>query len=153
MSPRRCSRFPRPRRAGYDAEVGLELTYAGSTGPIVELRPQAAVIAAHDGGQVLVSYGERVEIDGRRAPLLAPPRAEIAPADAELLDALKAWRRDRAKADGVPAYVVLHDRHLEGIAAERPTTLVRLGLCDGIGPTKLERYGDEIVAVVAEVAS
>ncbi len=143
--------IPKAARAGYDAEVGLELTYAGSTGPIVELRPQAAVIAAHDGGQVLVSYGERVEIDGRRAPLLAPPRAEIAPADAKLLDALKAWRRDRAKADGVPAYVVLHDRHLEGIAAERPTTLVRLGLCDGIGPTKLERYGDEIVAVVAEM--
>ena len=57
-----------------------------------------------------------------------------------------------AKADGVPPYVVLHDNHLEGIAAERPTSLVRLARCPGIGPTKLERYGDEIIAVVADCA-
>jgi superfamily II DNA helicase RecQ len=130
--------------------VGLELTYAGSHGPIVELRPQSALIAAHDGGQVLVPYGERVEVDGRRAPLVAPPRPAHAAADTALFDALKAWRRDRARADGVPAYVVLHDSHLEAIAAERPSSLVRLSRCPGIGATKLERYGDEIIAVVAE---
>jgi ATP-dependent DNA helicase RecQ len=45
---------------------------------------------------------------------------------------------------------VLHDSHLQHIAAEKPTSLVRLSRCPGIGPTKLERYGDEIVAVVAE---
>jgi superfamily II DNA helicase RecQ len=135
---------------GYAAVVGLELTYAGSAGPIIELRPQAAVIAADDGGHVLVPYNERVEVDGRRAPLLPPPRSEVAAADDALLDALKAWRRDRARGDGVPAYVVLHDSHLEQIAAERPVSLVRLSRCPGIGPTKLERYGDEIIAVVAE---
>ncbi|MGH8977720.1 MAG: HRDC domain-containing protein, partial [Acidimicrobiia bacterium] len=143
---------PKRGKPGYGAEVGLELTYAGSTGAIVELRPQAAVISAEAGGTLLVPYGERVEVDGRRAPLLAPPHAVIAPADGALIDALKAWRRDRAQADGVPPYVVLHDSHLSGIAAERPTSLVRLAQCAGIGPTKLERYGDEIVAVVADFA-
>jgi DNA helicase-2/ATP-dependent DNA helicase PcrA len=88
-----------------------------------------------------------------------PPRAEraavdhFASADAVLVDALKAWRRDRAKSDGVPAYVVLHDAHLGTIAERTPKTLGELARCPGIGPTKLERYGDEIVAVVAEVAS
>jgi DNA helicase-2/ATP-dependent DNA helicase PcrA len=149
-----AARAPAAKRGGdgFLATVGLELTYAGSTGPIVELRAQVAVIGAHDGGQVLVPYGERVEVEGRRAPLVAPASPALAPADARLLEALKDWRRDRARADGVPAYVVLHDRHLEGIAAARPTSLVRLGRCDGIGPTKLERYGDEIVAVVVAAA-
>ena len=88
----------------------------------------------------------------RREPAIKAGRAAVAPADEPLVDALKAWRRDRAKADGVPPYVVLHDNHLEGIAAERPTSLVRLARCPGIGPTKLERYGDEIIAVVADCA-
>jgi DNA helicase-2/ATP-dependent DNA helicase PcrA len=141
------------RGVGHFAAVGLELTYAGSTGAIVELRPQAAVIAAHDGGHVLVPYNERVEVDARVAPLIAPASAKAAAVDSPLFDALKEWRRDRAKADGVPAYVVLHDSHLQAIAEERPTSLVTLGRCPGIGPTKLERYGDEIVAIVADVAS
>ena len=111
------------------------------------------MIAAHDGGQVLVPYNERVEVDGRRAPLVVPKSAAFAPADSALLEALKAWRRDRAKADGVPAYVVLHDSHLQGIAEQQPRSLVMLGRCPGIGPTKLERYGDEIVAIVTDVAS
>jgi DNA helicase-2/ATP-dependent DNA helicase PcrA len=144
----------RPESArGLVAEVGMELTYAGSTGPVTELRPQAAVIAAEQGGSVVVPYGERVEYAGRRSPLVAPEGVMLRAADDNLLDALKAWRRDRAKADGVPAYVVLHDAHLQGIAARLPQSLAELARCPGIGPTKLERYGDEIVAVVADVAS
>ena len=50
----------------------------------------------------------------------------------------------------MPAYVVLSDAHLNGIAARAPTTLAELARCAGIGPTKLERYGDEIVAVIAD---
>jgi DNA helicase-2/ATP-dependent DNA helicase PcrA len=138
---------------GFVAEVGLELTYAGSTGAVTELRPEAAVIAADDGGSVVIPYGERVEHEGRRAPLIAPEGVTLGPADDKLLDALKTWRRDRARADSVPAYVVLHDAHLQGIAARQPQSLAELARCPGIGPTKLERYGDEIVAVVADVAS
>jgi DNA helicase-2/ATP-dependent DNA helicase PcrA len=76
----------------------------------------------------------------------APPTGALA----ELVGALKAWRKQRAQADGVPAYVVLNDTHLAGIATAAPTTLGDLARCAGIGPTKLERYGDEIVAVVAD---
>jgi superfamily I DNA/RNA helicase len=63
-------------------------------------------------------------------------------------NALREWRRKRAKDDGVPAYVVLHDRHLDGVAARAPATLDELAGCDGIGPTKLDRYGDDILAVL-----
>ena len=68
--------------------------------------------------------------------------------DAELLEALRTWRRDRAKRDGVPPYVILHDKHLVGLAAAKPTTMTALSRLDGIGPRRLELYGDEILAVI-----
>jgi DNA helicase-2/ATP-dependent DNA helicase PcrA len=84
-------------------------------------------------------------------PVLTVVDAVPLSADEELVEALKEWRRDRARADRVPAYVILHDAHLTGIAARAPRTLRDLARCPGIGPTKLERYGDEIIATVASV--
>jgi DNA helicase-2/ATP-dependent DNA helicase PcrA len=78
----------------------------------------------------------------------APPRVEPTGDLKVLVDALKAWRKQRSTADKVPAYVVLSDTHLAGIATAAPETLEDLARCPGIGPTKLERYGDEILAVV-----
>ncbi len=63
--------------------------------------------------------------------------------------ALRDWRTRRAKVDEVPAYVVLNDRHLRGIAVAKPRNAAELAGCDGIGPTKLERYGDEILDVLS----
>jgi DNA helicase-2/ATP-dependent DNA helicase PcrA len=63
--------------------------------------------------------------------------------------ALKAWRLDRSKTDGVPAYVVFHDKTLEEIARRRPRDLAGLGAVPGIGPAKLDRYGDEVLAALA----
>ncbi len=54
----------------------------------------------------------------------------------------------RSNADGVPAYVVLSNRQLEGIAAAMPADERELLACNGIGPTKLERYGDDILAIL-----
>jgi len=133
------------------ADLGLELSYAGSTGPIVELRADVAVIEEPAGARLLVPYDERVEIDGRRYRLLAP-EVPLGDVDDDLVTALKSWRRDRAKSDGVPAYVVLHDSHITEIARRAPRTLRELADCPGIGPTKLDRYGDEIIAVVEAAA-
>jgi DNA helicase-2/ATP-dependent DNA helicase PcrA len=145
---------PLRRRATIDAELGIEITFAGSTGPIVEVRDDAAVVQERSGARIVVPYGERVERDGRRGQLARRRSAAAAAAAApELVDALKAWRKQRASADRVPAYIVLSDGHLEGIASRRPTSLAELARCAGIGPTKLERYGDEIVAVIADTAT
>jgi ATP-dependent DNA helicase RecQ len=65
-----------------------------------------------------------------------------------LLGALRAWRSETARKRGVPAYVVLHDATLEGIATSRPTALSQLRSISGIGDKKLERYGDELIALV-----
>jgi ATP-dependent DNA helicase RecQ len=49
----------------------------------------------------------------------------------------------------VPAYVVLHDSTIDGIAASRPTTPEQLRDIPGIGDKKLERYGRELIALVS----
>jgi len=69
-------------------------------------------------------------------------------ANPELLTALKAWRSQIARNRGVPAYVVLHDTTIEGIAASRPTSSAALRDIPGIGDKKLEHYGDELIALV-----
>ncbi len=71
------------------------------------------------------------------------------PGDDALGAALRAWRSDHARADGVPAYVVAPDALLDGIVAERPTSLAALRRVRGMGQARLERYGDEILAIVA----
>ncbi len=76
------------------------------------------------------------------------PRAETKPADAGLQAALRAWRADIARQRSVPAYVVLHDSTIDGIAAARPSTLDALRNIPGIGDKKLEHYGDELLALV-----
>ena len=83
---------------------------------------------------------------------------ELTPAGAEApeaelpagFEALKAWRLIRARADEVPAYVVFHNAALEEIAARRPRSLAELAEVPGVGPAKLERYGEEVLAALAE---
>lgn len=65
-----------------------------------------------------------------------------------LLGRLKEWRRKRAQADGVPAYVVFHDRTLAEIAERQCKDWADLAAVSGVGPAKLERYADEILAIV-----
>ncbi|MGH9074012.1 MAG: HRDC domain-containing protein [Acidimicrobiales bacterium] len=48
----------------------------------------------------------------------------------------------------MPAYVILTDEHLDGIARARPATMAELARCRGMGPVRLERHGDAILAVV-----
>jgi ATP-dependent DNA helicase RecQ len=71
------------------------------------------------------------------------------PEDA-LFERLKAWRRAEARTQGVPAYVILHDRTLAEIAQRRPATLQGLEQVSGIGARKLERYGRALIGVVSE---
>jgi ATP-dependent DNA helicase RecQ len=68
--------------------------------------------------------------------------------DPVLQTALKAWRAEIARRRGVPAYVVLHDSTIDGIASTRPATLAELRGIAGIGDKKLEHYGDELIALV-----
>jgi DNA helicase II / ATP-dependent DNA helicase PcrA len=66
--------------------------------------------------------------------------------------ALREWRLKRAKEDGVPAYVVFHDTTLAEIAERAPSTRGELATVSGVGPTKLERYADDVLAALAKAS-
>jgi len=68
----------------------------------------------------------------------------------DLFERLKAWRRDEARTQGVPAYVILHDATLAEIARRKPASLAELAGVGGIGVKKLGRYGDALVELVGE---
>ncbi len=90
-------------------------------------------------------------IKSRRGDLAPQPAGRGTAVDANLLGTLRAWRSEVARKRGVPAYVVLHDATIDGIAASRPTTPEQLRDIPGIGDKKLERYGRELLALVDSV--
>jgi DNA helicase-2/ATP-dependent DNA helicase PcrA len=88
------------------------------------------------------------ELGLARATARVPVRAnhaELPPVFA----ALREWRRGRAKADDVPAYIVFHDSTLAEIAMVQPRTIADLARVAGVGPAKLERYGEEVLRALA----
>ena len=87
-------------------------------------------------------------VPGVELPRIGSP-ASAGPADEGLFDRLRAWRLERAREDEVPAYVVLHDATLRELASAKPATERDLAAVKGFGPTKLERYGDDVLAVIA----
>jgi len=79
------------------------------------------------------------------------PRAKVVrepEPDDPVFAALKRWRLERARADEVPAYVVFHNSTLAEIAGRRPRTMRDLATVPGVGPTKLERYGDDVLSLL-----
>jgi ATP-dependent DNA helicase RecQ len=103
-------------------------------------------------GETTVSFREEVERPRKRerSRKAAFVSSLHSPVSGPLLDALRAWRHATAREHGVPAYVVFHDSTLEAIAATPPQTLDDLRGISGIGAKKLERYGEELLAITRE---
>ncbi len=75
---------------------------------------------------------------------------DLSGADAELFERLRTWRLERAQKAGVAAFVVLSNGALREITEVRPTNLRALRDVNGIGPSKIEQYGEEILALVRD---
>jgi DNA helicase-2/ATP-dependent DNA helicase PcrA len=71
------------------------------------------------------------------------------PYDEALFAQLRTWRKDRADAESVPAYVVFSDATLEALAEVRPASREALLQINGIGPTKVEKYADDVLKILA----
>jgi ATP-dependent DNA helicase RecQ len=90
----------------------------------------------------------------KAAKLRAAPRAAITPnrelqaelskGEQELSDYLREWRRNKARQQGIAAFVVMHDTTLEALSRARPRTPVELRGVPGFGERKLDLYGQEI---------
>jgi DNA helicase-2/ATP-dependent DNA helicase PcrA len=107
--------------------------------------------AALDGGHVTSTAEWRRRIAAEKARLR--PRRVGSAADPGLLEALKTWRASAARAAKVPAYVIFHDTTLAAVAEAKPSSPQELLALPGLGPVKVARYGDALLAVVAQRAS
>ena len=76
---------------------------------------------------------------------LVPP---MSAADTPVFEALRALRATLAREQNVPAYVIFHDATLRAIATQRPRDLDSLGQVNGVGASKLERYGESLLSVL-----
>ncbi|HBC19849.1 MAG TPA: ATP-dependent DNA helicase RecQ, partial [Alcanivorax sp.] len=74
--------------------------------------------------------------------------SSIADADRELWETLRACRKRLADEEGVPPYVVFHDATLMDMLAIRPRNRMEMAAVSGVGDRKLERYGDEFLAIL-----
>ena len=72
-----------------------------------------------------------------------------APYDEELFDRLREWRRLRAKTDEVAAFMVFSNRTLEEVAEHKPSTPGALLEINGIGPDKLQKYGEDLLQILS----
>jgi hypothetical protein len=157
------------------AVPGLQVTVTGGfTGTLTAVAADHAVVTVGEapGEQVVlrVPFGQSVTVDEKMGPLVrAPTRRSARPAagqggngpgrlvdldddaaiDEELFEALRSWRKRIATDAGYPPYIVFRDETLEAVARRKPVTLRDLAGCPGVGPTKLERYGDDVLDLVA----
>jgi len=148
--------------------IGTELTEQAWRGVVRQLLALGLLAADQHGAfrvtepSAEVLRGDR-EVTFRRDLVVAHGRSGRGPGDAggerpaadlpaaalHLFEALRAWRAGVAREQGVPAYVVFPDSTLRGIATLRPVSLGQLMGISGIGQTKLERYGDAVIGIVA----
>ena len=100
------------------------------------------------GAEPVMLRQDTVQASPRRASSALPPIASGDP----VFDALRLWRRGVAQVQGVPAYVVADDRTLGGIAAARPGSVEALLEVPGMGRSRVERYGDDILRIVRKAS-
>ncbi len=131
-------------------------------------RPSRFLRALDAGGAGAAASAGQGVAAGRRAAPRSPggrqPRVTVLPGpvmagttagrhtDEPLMADLRAWRSARARADGVPAYVVAHDALLAALVEQRPGSAAALRRVRGMGPARLDRYGEEILAILARVS-
>jgi len=145
--------------------IGTELRDTQWRGVVRQLLAQGLLAVEGDYGTLTLTDAsagvlrQQRQVLLRREPEQTPKAAKAAkarrgepadlPAEAvEVFEQLRSWRAGAAKEQGVPAYVIFHDATLREIAARRPSSLAELGTVSGVGETKLERYGQQVLDVV-----
>jgi len=133
--------------AAYRPHDGEELLETWGVGPVkARWFGEEVLRVIHDWEEAHPGATLRPERVARRKPVLSDrPLAEV---DQGLYARLAEWRLGRAKRDGVPAYVVFSNRTLREIAALRPAGPEALSQVWGVGHSRADHYGDEVLAVL-----
>ena len=104
------------------------------------------------GETVLMLRRQEPRKKSSRSPSHSSPAAKSSATDDPLYQALRAWRGTLAREQGLPAYVVLHDKTLRELAAMQPTSMEELLQVNGIGEAKAARYGSALLAAIRQAA-
>lgn len=131
------------------------VSFSGDDYPLLQLTAEGRSVMKGERPARWLPPPEQPPASGARRSRGSAPKA-AAPADEAPLDAaaqaafeaLRATRMELAKAAGVPAYVIAHDRTLREIARLRPVGLDALQEVPGLGPAKIERYGEALLAAL-----
>ena len=140
---RRSQVEPAAAAALVAAVAGLCFEQGGYLHEVVDLAPDGAVTkVSEDGARLTVPLGTAVTV-------LGVPRQLAHPNHGIAFDRLRAWRTQRA--NGKPAYTVLTDETLRALALGLPLSEATLARVKGIGPVKLERFGEELLVLLTEL--
>ncbi len=94
------------------------------------------------------SRGKPARVRGEKKSKSAPELDDLTADERTLLDGLRSLRTTISKRDGVPAYVVFPDRTLREMARSRPLTAGALADVHGVGPAKMEKYGEDFLSAL-----
>ncbi len=155
--------------------IGTDLTETQWRAVVRQLLARGLLAVEGDHGTLTLTptsqdvLGRRLEVPMRRDPVRARPSSpggghtdsgraaaaavDLSPQAQHLFDALRAWRTATAKEQGVPPYVIFHDATLRQVAASVPTSLLALAGVNGVGQTKLDRYGQQVLDVLTEATT
>ncbi len=137
---------------------------AGTEASLVDFpEPVWSVLVFFEGGRSASGSAKTGRSEGRRkkaAPRRKEPAGEVTleeggeavplkPREMRLLERLKEWRAEQAVAQKVPPYCVANNASLESIATTRPASREDLARVKGFGPSRIDRYADEILSIVA----
>jgi ATP-dependent DNA helicase RecQ len=142
--------------------VGADLRESEWRGVVRQLLAQGLLAVEGDYSTLVLTAAsaevlrKEREVALRREPERAPRAAKaakarsVAPVDLPeeampVFEALRTWRTATAKEQGVPPYVIFHDKTLREIATRSPSSLAELGEVNGVGENKLAKYGQQIL--------
>ncbi len=140
--------------------IGTELTDPQWRAVVRQLLAQGLLSVEGDHGTLVLTGASdgvlkrQTTVTMRREPerparvrtrAAAPATVELPAEAAGTFERLRAWRAGAAKEQGVPAYVIFHDATLREIATKAPASLAELATVNGVGETKLARYGQQIL--------
>ncbi|GAA3338156.1 DNA helicase RecQ [Amorphoplanes nipponensis] len=147
--------------------IGAELREAEWRGVVRQLLAQGLLAVEGDYGTLVLTdesgsvlrkerqvmlrrEPERTARAPRARSAKAAPAADLPAEAAPVFERLRAWRAAAAKEAGVPAYVVFHDATLRQIATQRPGSLAELSTVNGVGQSKLDKFGEQVLAALQE---
>ncbi len=146
--------------------VGTELREAEWRAVVRQLLAQGLLAVEGDYGTLVLTSASADVLAQRRKVLLrreperparpraarasSGPAAELAGTAAAFFEQLRTWRAAAAREQGVPAYVIFHDATLRQIASDAPATLAGLASVNGVGESKLAKYGQQILGILSD---